>query len=68
MTTTAIVDRIESNIAVIEIEGQTYDLPVTCLPAEAREGDTLQIVTTVTKATDSKVASKRTSGPEVIDL
>ena len=42
MNLTAIVDRIEEDLAVLEIEGETtVDFPVQFLPASLKEGDTL---------------------------
>ena len=42
MNLTAIVDRIEEDIAVLEIEGETsVDFPVQYLPENLQEGDTL---------------------------
>jgi hypothetical protein len=42
MNLTAIVDRIEEDIAVLEIEGETsVDFPVQFLPSPLKEGDTL---------------------------
>ena len=38
------VDRIEGNVAVVEIAGQTVDLPVSLLPEGTREGSVLRLV------------------------
>jgi hypothetical protein len=49
MDLTAIVDRIEEDIAVLEIEGETsVDFPVQFLPENLQEGDTL-LLTVVRK-------------------
>ena len=42
MTRTVVIDRIEGQIAVVELEGSYVDLPVSCLPDGAREGDQLE--------------------------
>lgn len=42
-----ILDRFEGKFAVIEHNGRTFNLPRELLPAEAREGDVLQIVVRV---------------------
>ena len=38
-----VVDRIEGDLAVVEIAGQIIDLPVGILPDGAREGSVLQL-------------------------
>ena len=38
-----IIDRFEGNMAVIEYNGRTFDLPKNLLPKEAKEGDVLKI-------------------------
>ena len=39
-----VVDRIEGDIAVVEFNGQTIDIPTSFLPDGAREGDRLRMV------------------------
>lgn len=38
-----VIDRIESDIAVIEVGNECIDIPVKFLPAEIREGYTLSV-------------------------
>lgn len=38
-----IIDRLEGELAVLEIEGNTYTLPIAALPPQAKEGDVLCI-------------------------
>jgi type II secretory ATPase GspE/PulE/Tfp pilus assembly ATPase PilB-like protein len=38
-----IIDRIEGDLAVLEIEGDTYHLPVSALPEGAGEGAVLRL-------------------------
>ncbi|WP_232695504.1 DUF3006 domain-containing protein [Brevibacillus daliensis] len=40
-TTTGIIDRFEGDFAVVEINGDTYDLPRNILPEEATVGQHL---------------------------
>jgi hypothetical protein len=68
MDTDAIIDRIDDYIAVIEINGQTFDLPITSLPSGAKEGDTLRIAIAIATTAREQLAREPTSGPEVIDL
>lgn len=68
MTTDAVIDRLEGLLAVIEIHGQTYDLPLTCLPTGAKEGDSLSITTVISPKKDLSVPRERASGAEVIDI
>lgn len=50
-----IIDRFESNWAVIEYEGDTFNIPKSLLPQSAREGDVIKI----TVAVDDKATSER---------
>jgi hypothetical protein len=68
MTTNAVLDRIEGEVAVVEINAQTYDLPLSCLPSGAKEGDRLCIAVSLGEPHTAKVAREHTSGPEVIDI
>ena len=38
-----VVDRIEGDVAVVEVDGQTVDLPLRLLPDGAREGSVVQL-------------------------
>lgn len=50
-----IIDRIEGNWAVIEFEGETFNIPINLLPQNAKEGDVINIIISV----DSKATSER---------
>ena len=38
-----VIDRIESDIAVIEVGDECIDIPTRCLPIEVKEGDVLSL-------------------------
>ncbi len=38
-----VIDRIEGHVAILEINGETVDVPATLLPHGAKEGDRLQL-------------------------
>ena len=38
-----VIDRIEGHVAILEINGETVDVPATLLPDGAKEGDRLQL-------------------------
>ncbi len=38
-----VVDRIEGGVAVLEIDGRTYDIPAAALPEGASEGSVLRL-------------------------
>lgn len=40
---TWIIDRIENNIAVVEIDDTTIDIPLFALPSGLREGDAVSV-------------------------
>jgi len=44
-----VIDRFEGEMAVIEYNGRTFNLPRSLLPAEAKEGDVLRVSITVDK-------------------
>ena len=39
-----VVDRIEGQIAIIEFQGQTLDIPIDMLPEGIQEGDRLRMI------------------------
>ncbi|MFP4016775.1 MAG: DUF3006 domain-containing protein [Halanaerobiales bacterium] len=39
-----IIDRIEENIAIIETDGNTIEIPRKYLPTEASEGDVIKLI------------------------
>lgn len=50
-----VLDRFEGEFAVVEYDGQTFNLPKEILPPEAREGDVLNIIVRV----DRKATAER---------
>ena len=40
---TIIIDRFEGDLAIIEYEGKTFNLPRALLPKETKEGDILRL-------------------------
>ena len=68
------VDRIEGDLAVLEVGGTLVDWPRVCLPAEVEEGSRLRLSLTI-EATDTSDAEARLErlrarGPQddIIDL
>jgi hypothetical protein len=55
---TLIIDRFEGTWAVVEYEGETFDLPRSLLPEDAKEGDTLTLSLQV-EAEDTEARRKR---------
>lgn len=41
--TKGIVDRFEEHLVVVEIDGQTYDLPTSIFPADVQVGQVIRI-------------------------
>ncbi|TDX45519.1 DUF3006 domain-containing protein [Orenia marismortui] len=39
-----IIDRFEGNMAVIEVQEQSFSIPKNSLPATAKEGDVIKII------------------------
>ena len=50
-----IIDRFENNIAVVEYQGKTYNIPKEWLPVAAKEGDVILLTVTV----DEKETARR---------
>ena len=66
MKTKGTIDRIEGEVAVVEVGSTLFDLPVASLPAGAGEGDTITIEITIS---EKRVASHSVpTNPEIIDL
>jgi hypothetical protein len=69
-----VIDRIEGEIAVIEIDGHTVDIPLSCLPSGAAEGDRLRFVLEDREAADQEARDRlarlqaQDNLPEHIDL
>lgn len=53
-----VVDRFEGSWAVVEYDGETFDIPRSLLPVEAKEGDTLTLTLQVNPA-DTAERKKR---------
>lgn len=49
-----IIDRFEGDMAVIEYEGKTFNLPRNLLPTEAREGNVIKISISVDREETEK--------------
>jgi hypothetical protein len=54
-----IVDRIEGTRAVVEIEGELIDLPLSALPADVKEGDRLSVVVVPADPTEAQARLAR---------
>ncbi len=39
-----VIDRIENTVAIVEINGETIDVPLRLLPEGAKEGDHLKLI------------------------
>ena len=68
-----VIDRIEGDIAVIEHDGHTFDLPVSLLPDGYREGSLLSLVLTTSDTKQDAEARlarlrARDADPDHIDL
>lgn len=50
-----VIDRFEGNIVVVEIDGETFDLPKALFPANAKAGDAVDISIKVNKDTTEKL-------------
>lgn len=74
MQVTVTVDRIEGDLAVLEVAGTFVDWPVSALPPGVSEGQRLAIAFTVegadTAAAEERLARLRARGPkgDEIDL
>ena len=76
MTSTIPIDRIENNLAVVESEEQSFEIPISLLPAGAKEGDTYTITfASITNEDMQQEAQERLerlkerdSGNDIIDL
>ncbi len=72
-----VVDRIEGELAVLELDGQSVTVPVALLPPGTREGDVLRLVVdpdaTHAQHTDAerrleRLRARSTQGPGTFDL
>ena len=69
------IDRIEEGFAIVECDGQTFELPMQALPKDCQEGDLLTIVcekvdqSRINQAKDRlKRLQERDPGDDVIEL
>jgi hypothetical protein len=53
-----IIDRFEGELVVVEIGGETKDLPKDLLPSEAKVGDVIEIKITLLKEETQKLKSE----------
>ena len=68
-----VIDRIEGEVAVIEHDGHTFDIPVSVLPDGYREGSLLSLVLTSSDSTQDAEARlerlrARDADPDHIDF
>lgn len=68
-----VVDRIEGDVAVLEVDGRMVDFPAAALPEGTREGDTLQLSrapadTAAAEARLRRLKSRTPQGSGPIDL
>lgn len=69
-----VVDRIEGDLAVLEVAGTTVDWPIAALPEGVGEGTTLSVVFQITPSDHSEAEARlerlRQRGPkgDAIDL
>lgn len=68
-----VVDRIEGDVAVLEIGGRTVDVPLTELPSGVKEGDRLAFTvqapdTTAAEERLKRLRAKSDQGPGSFDL
>lgn len=67
-----VLDRIEGTRAILEIAGELVEIPVSALPAEAREGARLQLALLpagdVLREAEERLARLRAAGPKEDDI
>lgn len=68
-----VVDRIEGDVAVLEIDGKRIDVPLSALPPGTKEGDELVLSLQKVSASDAKERLERLKktakqGPDEFDL
>jgi len=73
MSPTFIIDRIENQIAIIELGDQTFEIPIAILPDGIQEGDHCQIQRILpAKNSDAEERlarlKERDPGSDIIDL
>lgn len=72
MTVEVVVDRIEGELAVLEVAGATFDWPLAALPPETREGDRLSVtfapIPADTTAAQERLDRLAAEGPDSDDI
>ena len=76
MTSRITIDRIENNLAVVESGEDYFSIPLSLLPAGAKEGDSYTITFASIDSTNAKKEAqerldrlkKRDPGDDIIDL
>lgn len=73
MTVDVVIDRIEGQMAVLEVNGSTVDWPLAALPAGAAEGQRMQFAISGVEGSDLAAAEARlerlrASGPQGDDI
>ncbi len=72
-----VIDRIEGARAILEISGQTFDIPLALLPSGAKEGDVLRLILDAAATTDAvseaearlaRLRERSNPGPGTFDL
>lgn len=68
-----VVDRIEGTRAVLELGGETVDVPLAALPAGVKEGDVLELSVRTpdpaeAQARLARLRARTTQGPGTFDL
>ncbi len=58
MKLTAIIDRVEAGVAVLEIDNQKIDWPVSLLPPGVHEGQAVHIQLSAHEVDDSQAAKR----------
>lgn len=59
-----VIDRFEEDIAVVEIDGRTFDLPLSIFPDDTEPGDIIDIKIDIKK---SETAKKRKEIEKLMD-
>lgn len=68
------IDRIEGSYAIIDIEGRTIEVPVSMLPASAREGTVLKLVlsdedsSTLVRENEERLARLKAEDPGDMEI
>lgn len=66
MTHRAVIDRVEGELAVLDIEGCTVDIPLALLPEGVREGQVLEL--TIVARDPGELREEPDAEPPVMDI